>query len=59
MKDIMGMMKGMSGMGAMGDPKAMSPDMAQHHKKMAQHMEMMQTMMDMMMQRMPPTPGKQ
>jgi hypothetical protein len=59
MQGGMGMMKGMSGMAAMDDPKGMAPDMAQHHKMMAQHMEMMQTMMDMMMQRMPPTPGKQ
>ena len=58
MQGGMGMMKGMSGMGAMGDPKGMSADMAQHHKMMTQHMEMMQMMMDMMMQRMPPTPGR-
>jgi hypothetical protein len=62
MQGGMGMMKGMSdmsGMGAMGDPKGMSADMAQHRKMMAQYMEMMQMMMDMMMQRMPPSPGKQ
>lgn len=53
MQGGMGMMKGMSGMAAMGDPKGMTPDMVQHHKMMAQHTEMMQTMMDMMMQRMP------
>jgi len=57
MQGGMGMMKGMSGMGAMGNPKAMTADMAQHHEMMAQHMEMMRMMMDMMMQRMPPTPG--
>jgi hypothetical protein len=57
MQGGMGTMKGMSGIGAMGDPKGMTAEMAQHHKMMAQHMEMMQMMMDMMMQRMPPTPG--
>ncbi len=59
MQGGMGMMKDMSGMGSMGDPKGMSTDMAQHHKMMAQHMEMMQMMMDMTMQRMPPAPAKQ
>jgi len=59
MQGGMGMMKGMSGMGAMGDPKGMTAEMAQHHKMMTQHMEMMQMMMDMLSQRMPSSPGKQ
>jgi hypothetical protein len=53
MQGGMGMMKGMSGMGAKHDPKGMSPEMAEHHKTMMQHMEMMKMMMDMMAQRMP------
>ena len=56
MQGGMGMMKGMpgmSGMAGMGDPKSMSPEMAQHHKMMMKHMEMMKMMMDMMAQRMP------
>ncbi len=59
MQGGMGMMKGMSGMGSMGDTKAMPADMAQRHKMMTQHMAMMQMMMDMMSQRMPPDSGKQ
>jgi microsomal dipeptidase-like Zn-dependent dipeptidase len=39
--------------GGMGMMKAMSPEMAQHHKMLMQHVEMMQMMMDMMAQRMP------
>ena len=56
MQGGMGMMKGMpgmAGMAGMGDPKSMSPEMAQHHKMMMKHMEMMKMMMDMMAQRMP------
>ena len=51
MKAMQGGMGMMKGMGATGDPKAMSPEMVQHHKMMMQHMEMMQMMMDMMAQR--------
>ena len=53
MQGGMGMMKGLSGMPAMGDPQAMSAEMAEHHKMMMQQMEMMQMTMDMMAQRMP------
>ncbi|MDP1535955.1 MAG: hypothetical protein Q8L95_02070 [Burkholderiales bacterium] len=59
MQGGMGMMKGMGGMAAMGDPKSMPADMAQQQKMMGRHMEMMQMMMEMMQQRMPPSPGKQ
>jgi hypothetical protein len=53
MQGGMDMMKDMHGMGAKHDPKAMAPEMAEHHKMMKHHMEMMQMMMNMMKQRMP------
>ena len=59
MQGGMGMMKCMSGMGAMAGQPGMPADMDQHQKMMSQHMAMMQMMMDMMQQRMPASPAKQ
>jgi hypothetical protein len=58
MQGGMGMMQGMSGMGAAGDPSGMTGNMAERQKMMAQHTAMMQVMMDMMMQRMASMQGK-
>jgi hypothetical protein len=41
MQGGMGMMKGMTGMPGMGDPKHMSTERAEHHRMMMQHMAMM------------------
>ncbi len=59
MQDGMGMMKGMSGMGSMPDPKGMPADMTQRQRMMEQRMDMMQTMMEMMVDRLPQSTAKQ
>lgn len=57
MQDGMEMMKGMAGMGAMGEGKGMPAEMAKCHQMMEGRIEMMQMMMEMMMQRQPNPPS--